>query len=118
MFKHLFGSSGPRTDAPPDLDLDGLRDSEIAVLFKHSPTCGVSLAARSQVDQFRAAHPSVPVHTILVRTQRELSNRVADWADVEHESPQVIIVKRGKVVSAASHEGVTAKFLAEATSAN
>lgn len=118
MFKRLFGSGGSQPEALRDLDLDGLRDSDIAVLFKHSPTCGVSLAARSQVEQFRAAYPAVPVHTILVRAQRDLSNRIAEWADVEHESPQVIIVRRGKVVSVASHEGVTAKYLADATSAN
>ena len=76
------------------------------------------MMARRQVEQFHAAHPAVPVHTILVRAQRELSDGIAEWAGVAHESPQVIVVRRGKVVSAASHEGVTAEYLASAVSSN
>ena len=117
MFKRLFGSGGAPAETAPELDLEALRDSETVILFKHSPTCGVSLAARSRVEQFRAAHPAIPVHTILVRSQRALSTRIAEWANLEHESPQVIVVRRGKVVSAASHEGVTVEYLARATSA-
>ena len=57
MFKRLFGSGGAPAETAPELDLEALRDSETVILFKHSPTCGVSLAARSRVEQFRAAHP-------------------------------------------------------------
>lgn len=62
-------------------------------------------------------HPSVPVHTISVLAERALSRRIAAWTEVRHESPQVIVLRHGRVVTAASHEQVTAEYLSRYCSA-
>ena len=117
----MFGwRSKPETPAPEKQerkfpDLAELRNQELAVLFKHSPSCGVSWAAESQVKKFAAQHPEVPVYTIHVRQDRELSRQIADFTHIRHESPQVIILRHGKAVADASHQDVTADFLTEAT---
>ncbi len=95
--------------------LADLQHQELVVLFKHSSSCGVSWAAESQVKKFIAQNPDVPVYTILVRQDRELSRQIAEFTRIRHESPQVIVLRRGKVIADASHQDVTVKFLAEAT---
>lgn len=85
-----------------------------AVLFKHSPTCAVSRFAHGQVETFKTRNPSIPVYTILVRTERALSSQIATWSKVRHESPQIIVLRAGKVVSSASHGEVTVDYLTEA----
>jgi bacillithiol system protein YtxJ len=89
-----------------------MREDEVAVVFKHSPSCAISWAAEAQVKKFVANHPSVPVYTILVRQDRELSRQIAELTGIRHESPQVIVLRRGVVVADASHQDVTADFLA------
>jgi bacillithiol system protein YtxJ len=43
-----------------------------------------------------------------VRAERLLSQRIAARAGVGHESPQLIILRRGAVVWSASHNDITA----------
>lgn len=42
---------------------------------------------------------------------REISNKIASKFNVPHESPQLIILKEGKVVYDASHGAITAESL-------
>lgn len=97
-----------------EFDFSAVENAEVAVLFKHSPTCSISWYAEREVRRFAEAHPTIPVHTISIRN-RELTREVAAKANVRHESPQVIIFRRGTVVAHTSHEGVTADYLEEAT---
>jgi bacillithiol system protein YtxJ len=95
-------------------DLDEIKNQDLAVLFKHSPTCGVSWAAESQVKKFIAGNPDIPVYTISVRQDRDLSRRIAEETRIRHESPQVIVFRRGVPVANASHQDVTVDFLSQA----
>ena len=74
----------------------------------------MSWFASTQVRQFVAAHPQIPVYTISVQDDRQVSREVTEWTGVRHESPQVIVFKQGSVVSTASHEGVTVDYLVAA----
>jgi bacillithiol system protein YtxJ len=104
-----------RRDSPaaaPAFDLDAVSSHERAVIFKHSSTCPVSWAAQAEVRRFSQSHPHIPVFTVVVQEDRQLSRKIEEWSGITHESPQVIILHRGAVVTADSHEGVTAAFLA------
>lgn len=92
-------------------DLAQLRQQDLVVIFKHSPSCAISWAAEKQVKKFVANHPSIPVHTILVRQDRELSRQIAEFTGIRHESPQVIVMRHGVPVWNASHQDVTADLL-------
>lgn len=67
--------------------------------------------AQAQVKRFAAAHPEIPIYTLVVQDDRELSREVAQWTGIRHESPQIFVVKEGAVVASTSHEGVTAEYL-------
>ena len=68
------------------------------VLFKHDFACSISVRA----DWDMAAVPG-EVALIDVERQRALSQAMAAQLGVKHESPQVIVLRDGQPVYAASH---------------
>jgi bacillithiol system protein YtxJ len=85
---------------------------ELVVLFKHSPTCPVSWMAHREVMQYRSAQPDVPIYLVSVRRRREVSSHIAEQTGIQHESPQVIVLRRGEIVAWGSHDEITAETLA------
>jgi bacillithiol system protein YtxJ len=75
-----------------------------AVLFKHSDTCGVSARAYAEMSKLRE-----PVGLITVQKARAVSDEIEKRWNVDHESPQVLIIRDGKVVWDASHFQVKAQ---------
>lgn len=84
---------------------------EHALLFKYSPICWISEMAAVAVQQFAHEHPDLPVHVVDVLVRRDLSQRLARKLRIEHESPQVIVLRRGKPVETASHLEITTEWL-------
>ena len=77
------------------------------LIFKHSPTCGISTKAYTEVSMFADEHPDVPVFLVDVIAQRALSRQLAVELAFPHASPQVILVADGRPFWSASHGGVT-----------
>ena len=75
-----------------------------AVLFKHSNTCGVSARAYAEMSTLRE-----PVGLITVQKARTVSDEIEKRWKVDHESPQVLIIRDGKAVWDASHFHVKAQ---------
>jgi bacillithiol system protein YtxJ len=86
------------------------------ILFKHSPSCPVSWMAHREVTRFLAGHPDAPVYLISVRQHRDASQLVAQSTGVQHESPQVLVLRKGKVIGSASHDDISAEWLQQLTS--
>ena len=79
------------------------------VVFKHSLTCPISAAAYQQMTKLEGE-----VALIEVQRARELSQEIESRLGVAHESPQVIVLRKGAVVWNASHFDITAGAVAEA----
>lgn len=75
-----------------------------AVLFKHSDTCGVSSRAYAEMANLNQA-----VALISVQKARALSDEIEKRWNVAHETPQVLIIRNGKLVWDASHFRVKAE---------
>ncbi|MGD8698577.1 MAG: bacillithiol system redox-active protein YtxJ [Gemmatimonadales bacterium] len=97
-------------------DLEVVLAAELALVYKHSPRCVQALFARSQVDRFAETSSDISLYMIDVIVDREVSNAVARRVGVPHESPQVILLRRGRPIWHASHGGVKAKAIAAALS--
>ena len=82
------------------------------VIFKHSLTCPISAAAYEQMEAFEG-----PVALVEVQHARLLSGEIENRLGVPHESPQVIVLRNGKVAWNASHFKITADAVAEAVRA-
>lgn len=92
-------------------EFDALAEQELTIVFKHSPTCPVSLYAHQEVSRFCEDQPEVPVYLVSVRRRRDVARHIAERTGVVHESPQVLVFRRGRVVAAASHDDITADSL-------
>jgi len=75
------------------------------VIFKHSTTCSIS---RMALDRFeRAEAPeNVDFHYLDLLNFRPISNEIAEFFQVHHESPQVILIKNGACIYEESHYGI------------
>ncbi len=83
------------------------------VLFKHSTRCGISHRARRQIDELTESDDP-PVYEVVIQEARSLSDKMAAWLGIKHQSPQVIILHQRQAVFDASHGRVTASAVREA----
>jgi bacillithiol system protein YtxJ len=67
-----------------------------ALLLKHGAHCPISANAREEVTSFASAHPDIPVYSLEVTENRDLSKDVAFTLEVHHESPQLFLLEKGK----------------------
>jgi bacillithiol system protein YtxJ len=81
------------------------------LLFKHSPACPISTAARAQYERWRAELPDAPALFVDVISERPTARGIAERCGVKHESPQVILFEQGRAVWHASHDAITAGAL-------
>ncbi len=80
------------------------------VIFKHSPTCGISAQAyESILAWLSAATPDAAMFVLPVQSGRLLSRAVAERFGIRHESPQVLVIDQDRVVWHGSHFRATAE---------
>jgi bacillithiol system protein YtxJ len=84
-----------------------LRGHGPVVIYKHSPYCGVSIAALRQVEAFAGTHPDIDIVQVDVIRQRSFSQYIAGALGITHASPQAILVVGGRVTWSATHHAVT-----------
>jgi bacillithiol system protein YtxJ len=82
-------------------------------IFKHSAICHTSSIAQDEILKAESLL-DIPIYTLTVQDNRELSNEIESFFDVRHESPQLILIKDGKAVWHASHSGIKARNIQDA----
>jgi bacillithiol system protein YtxJ len=97
------------TDVESFEELASRSQNAPVVVFKHSTTCPISAAAYDEMSRFEG-------EVTLVEVQRagSLSKEIEQRTGVTHESPQVLVLRKGKVVWDASHCRVKADAVQEA----
>lgn len=91
--------------------LEASNDQAIA-LFKHSTRCPVSSMAKRLVE--RDWNLNIDAYFLDLIAYREVSNAIAERLKVQHQSPQMIVVKNGASIYDASHESIQVAAMAEA----
>lgn len=76
------------------------------MFFKHSIRCSISSMALNRVESDWDLEDVTPVYLDLINF-RNLSNLLTETFEVEHQSPQVILVKDGKSIYNASHNQIS-----------
>jgi bacillithiol system protein YtxJ len=69
------------------------------------------VSALDEVEAFLHQQPNLPAFTVDVRAQRPLSQQIAARSGVQHESPQIIVLRRGVPIWNASHYNITTDAL-------
>ncbi len=88
---------------------------EACLVYKHSPTCGLSSLAHREVTRFLSSTPVPPeTYFIDVLDSRAASLAIESETGIRHESPQALFLVDGRCLWHASHRGIQAETLAEA----
>ncbi|MGE0862943.1 MAG: bacillithiol system redox-active protein YtxJ [Vicinamibacterales bacterium] len=82
------------------------------LIFKHSPTCGISAQAHEEVASLAAETGlRAEVCLVIVQEDRRVSNEIARRLNHRHASPQVLLVQGGVLQWHASHFRVTGQAI-------
>lgn len=82
--------------------------NELTVLiFKHSTRCSISSMALNRLEAKWVANESVKPYMLDLLNYRDISNEIASVFDVEHASPQVLLIKNGQCFYHNSHNGIS-----------
>ena len=77
------------------------------LIFKHSTRCSISRYVLSDfIAHFTFSSDELEAHYLDLLSYREISNQIAEQFEVIHQSPQILLIKNGKAVVYASHEGI------------
>ena len=83
------------------------------IIFKDSVTCGISAYAKSRlVDGYDAIDGKADFNYLDLLAYRPVSNFIAEHLGVYHQSPQIIVLKNGKVTYSATHHAIEANKIA------
>jgi len=90
-----------------------LSEQEPILFFKHSHTCGISDRAFREFKRYLESPESAQARNcvIVIQTAREVSNQLAHLLNVQHESPQAILVRDGQAVWNDSHLALKSEVL-------
>ncbi|OWY23146.1 bacillithiol system redox-active protein YtxJ [Sphingobacteriales bacterium UPWRP_1] len=84
-------------------------------IFKHSTRCSVSDMVKNRLEKrWQFAPDALEMYYLDLIRYRAVSNRIAEFFEVKHESPQFIVIKDGKVAYHNSHTAIDAEEVAEA----
>lgn len=87
------------------------------VIFKHSTRCSISSMVKNRLD--RSEIPAgIQFHYLDLIAHRDVSNKIAEAFFVEHESPQVLLIRNGECVYDESHNGISMDEIAEQVQSN
>jgi bacillithiol system protein YtxJ len=122
LFKNIFGSSEEENSVPklnwnPLTDLGQLNEimessiTKPVVIFKHSTRCSISRMALKQFENEFVLEDKVQLYFLDLLNYRNISNEIANRFGVQHQSPQLIVLKDGKSVYDASHSEIDASVL-------
>jgi bacillithiol system protein YtxJ len=78
---------------------------QYVLIFKHSTTCSISRMSLDRLQRNWNAEEMerVKPYFLDLLSYREISNAIASTFGVQHESPQVIVIKNGKPIFNCSH---------------
>lgn len=77
------------------------------VIFKHSTRCFISKTVlRNFEKEVDDANLEVSYYFLDLLQHRDISNKVASDFNIEHQSPQIIVLKDGNAINNASHQHI------------
>ncbi|GAL68541.1 bacillithiol system redox-active protein YtxJ [Jejuia pallidilutea] len=74
------------------------------VIFKHSTRCGISsMVQRQFINDYNFSEKELDLYYLDILSYRNISNEVGYAFQLVHESPQLLVIKNGELVTHASH---------------
>ena len=95
-----------KLEQPDQLDqIQKQADNKKVLIFKHSTRCSISRAALDRLERNWKEEEMENVQPFFLDliSYRQLSDQIALKFDVEHESPQILVIKNGESIYDSSH---------------
>ena len=81
------------------------------LIFKHSTRCSISRFALKQFENEFDLQDKITPYYLDLLNHRDISNEIAFQFNVQHQSPQILLLKNRVVVYHTSHENIDATEL-------
>ncbi|GFD82078.1 thioredoxin family protein [Alteromonas sp. KUL156] len=102
--KESFINWTPLTSVEQIKEIKELSNKQPIAIFKHSTRCGISsMVIKRFVNSFDEELKDFKVYYLDLLSYRDVSNEIGYTFQVLHQSPQLLVVKNGEVISHASH---------------
>ena len=88
-----------------------LSNEKKVLIFKHSTRCSVSRMVLKEFENTFTLEETLTPYFLDLLEHRDISNEIASRFEVQHQSPQILVIKGGKAVYSASHESIDAESL-------
>lgn len=77
------------------------------LIFKHSTRCSISSMMLSRFErEWEQPEFKVELFYLDLIQFRNLSNEIAEKLNIEHQSPQLIVLSKGEILYSASHNAI------------
>ena len=87
-------------------EIDEISQERPVLIFKHSTRCAISSMVLNKLENSFEDETNFERYFLDLITYRTISDEVAARYGVIHESPQAILISKGKSVYEASHSGI------------
>lgn len=82
------------------------------LIFKHSTRCSISSVAKMRLEaRWDFANSEMEAYYLDLIQYRSISNQIAEYFGVYHESPQILVIKNGECIFDASHLDISVENL-------
>lgn len=105
------------TKLTSDAQLDQIREESVkqpVLIFKHSTTCSISAMALSRMERNWSDQLGVKPYFLDLLEYRPISRKIENEFGIEHESPQVLLIRNGECIYDASHMAISFSGLQQA----
>ena len=84
------------------------------LIFKHSTRCGISrMVLKNFESDYDIPETEIDMYFLDLLEYRILSNDISEKFKVAHQSPQVLVIKKGEVIYHDSHDSITVETTKE-----
>ncbi len=76
-------------------------------IFKHSTRCSISSMIKNRLERFwNFPQKNLPIYYLDIIAFRSISDKIASDFNIEHQSPQLLLIKKGECIYNASHNQI------------
>ncbi len=123
FLNNLFGNSDNQTPITSKMnwilltdlgqlnEIITLSNEKPVLIFKHSTRCSISRMALKQFENEFDLQDKVTPYFLDLLEYRSISNEIATTFNIMHQSPQLLLIKKGIVIYNVSHDSIDAQEL-------
>ena len=97
-------------------EIESKSQTDTIAIFKHSTSCGISrMMLKSFQNELsgKIDFKADNIYILDLLRYREISNAIAQKWHIQHESPQLLVIRKGAVIHHSSHSSISAEALSE-----